>query len=117
MKISLGSTSVHAFAICEPSRIDAEGSRKKGRNHGLPICRLEDVGYEGHSLSMMKPIAAALDKRVEIRLFPSASSHWPGGHKTAKPAHAIMPPSSPSFRPSLLLAATHPRRCRINFLR
>ena len=31
------------------------------------ICRLEDADYEGHSLSMMKRIAAALDKRVEIR--------------------------------------------------
>lgn len=34
------------------------------------ICRLEDADYEGHSLSMMKRIAAALDKRVEIRFVP-----------------------------------------------
>ena len=31
------------------------------------ICRLEDADYEGHSLSMLRRIAAALDKRVEIR--------------------------------------------------
>src|SRR5882762_11969511 len=31
------------------------------------ICRLEDADYEGHSLSMLKRIADALDKRVEIR--------------------------------------------------
>ncbi len=31
------------------------------------ICRLEDADYEGHSLSMMKRIAAALNKRLEIR--------------------------------------------------
>ena len=31
------------------------------------ICRLEDAGYNGHSLSMLQRIAAALDKRVEIR--------------------------------------------------
>lgn len=31
------------------------------------ICRLEDADYEGHSLSMLKRIAEALDKRVEIR--------------------------------------------------
>jgi hypothetical protein len=31
------------------------------------ICRLEDAGYEGHSLAMLGRIAAALDKRVEIR--------------------------------------------------
>ncbi|MCH7703025.1 MAG: helix-turn-helix domain-containing protein [Planctomycetes bacterium] len=31
------------------------------------ICRLEDADYNGHSLSMLQRIAAALDKRVEIR--------------------------------------------------
>ena len=32
------------------------------------ICKLEDAGYEGHSLSMLRRVAAALNKRVEIRL-------------------------------------------------
>lgn len=31
------------------------------------VCRLEDADYEGHSLSMLKKIAEALGKRVEIR--------------------------------------------------
>src|SRR5437764_7217953 len=31
------------------------------------ISRLEDSDYEGHSLTMLKRIAAAVDKRVEIR--------------------------------------------------
>ena len=31
------------------------------------ISRLEDSEYEGHSLTMLKRIAAAVDKRVEIR--------------------------------------------------
>jgi ribosome-binding protein aMBF1 (putative translation factor) len=31
------------------------------------ICRLEDADYEGHSLAMLRRIAAALKKRVEIR--------------------------------------------------
>ena len=31
------------------------------------ISRLEDADYEGHSLSMLRRVAAALDKRVEIR--------------------------------------------------
>lgn len=35
------------------------------------ICRLEDADYEGHSLSMLKRIAEALDKRVEIRFVPA----------------------------------------------
>ena len=35
------------------------------------ISRLEDADYDGHSLSMLKRIAEALDKRVEIRFMPS----------------------------------------------
>ncbi|MEK7409107.1 MAG: helix-turn-helix domain-containing protein [Acidobacteriota bacterium] len=31
------------------------------------ICRLEDADYEGHSLAMLRRIAAALDRRLEIR--------------------------------------------------
>jgi DNA-binding XRE family transcriptional regulator len=34
------------------------------------ISRLEDSDYEGHSLTMLKRIAAALNKRVEIRFVP-----------------------------------------------
>lgn len=36
------------------------------------ICRLEDADYEGHSLAMLRRIAKALNKRVELR-FVSAS--------------------------------------------
>ena len=35
------------------------------------ICRLEDGDYEGHSLSLLKRIAAALDRRVEVRFVPA----------------------------------------------
>ena len=31
------------------------------------ICRLEDADYEGHSLAMLRRIAVALNKRVELR--------------------------------------------------
>jgi DNA-binding XRE family transcriptional regulator len=34
------------------------------------ICRLEDADYEGHSLLMLQRIAAALHKKVEIRIVP-----------------------------------------------
>lgn len=34
------------------------------------ICRLEDADYEGHSLSMLRRVAEALDHQVEIRLTP-----------------------------------------------
>ncbi len=35
------------------------------------ISRLEDANYEGHSLSMLGRIAAALERRVEIRFVRS----------------------------------------------
>jgi len=34
------------------------------------ISRLEDADYEGHSLSMLQRIAAALGQRLEIRFLP-----------------------------------------------
>lgn len=34
------------------------------------ICQLEDSDYQGHSLSMLQRIAAALDRRVEVKLIP-----------------------------------------------
>jgi DNA-binding XRE family transcriptional regulator len=40
-----------------------------GTSHSV-ISRLEDADYEGHSLAMVNRIAAALDKRVEIRFLP-----------------------------------------------
>jgi len=36
------------------------------------ICRLEDADYEGHSLAMLRRIAAAVGKRVQIRFVPIA---------------------------------------------
>ncbi|MCI0680831.1 MAG: helix-turn-helix domain-containing protein [Gemmataceae bacterium] len=35
------------------------------------ICRLEDADYEGHSLAMLRRIAAALQQRVVIRFEPA----------------------------------------------
>jgi ribosome-binding protein aMBF1 (putative translation factor) len=34
------------------------------------ISRLEDADYEGHSMGMLRRIAAALNRRVEIRFVP-----------------------------------------------
>lgn len=36
------------------------------------ISRLEDADYEGHSLTMLRRIAAALGKKVEIRFVDAA---------------------------------------------
>ena len=38
------------------------------------ISRLEDADYEGHSLSMLHRIAAALGQCVEIRFLPAAKA-------------------------------------------
>jgi predicted XRE-type DNA-binding protein len=34
------------------------------------VSRLEDADYQGHSLPMLQRVAAALDKRIEIRWVP-----------------------------------------------
>jgi ribosome-binding protein aMBF1 (putative translation factor) len=39
------------------------------------ICRLEDANYEGHSFSMLRRIATALNRRVEIRFVPERGKH------------------------------------------
>ena len=31
------------------------------------ICRIEDADYHGHSLAMLRRVADALNKRVELR--------------------------------------------------
>lgn len=38
------------------------------------ISRLEDADYDGHSLSMLRRIAEALDQRVEVRLVAASST-------------------------------------------
>lgn len=50
------------------------------------ICLLEDADYEGHSLSMLRRIAAAMHRRVEIR-FP------PIRHKSASPENQGLSPA------------------------
>ncbi len=50
------------------------------------ICRLEDADYGGHSLPMLRRIAAALDRRVEIRFVPlRRKPSGPGEHGPPAP--------------------------------
>ena len=42
------------------------------------ISQLEDSNYEGHSLSMLRRIAHALHRRVELRLVPEAAEESHG---------------------------------------
>jgi predicted transcriptional regulator len=48
----------------------AELARRVGTTQSV-ISRLEDADYDGHSLEMLRRIAAALEKRLEIRFLPS----------------------------------------------
>ncbi len=41
------------------------------------ISRLEDADYDGHSLSMLRRIARALHRRVEIRFLPLSDATNP----------------------------------------
>lgn len=44
----------------------AELAKKVGTTQSV-ISRLEDADYDGHSLAMLRRIASALERRVEIR--------------------------------------------------
>ena len=44
-------------------------ARRVGTTQSV-ISRLEDADYEGHSLAMLHRIAAAVERRVEIRFVP-----------------------------------------------
>src|SRR5450631_3465723 len=34
------------------------------------ICRMEDSDYQGHTLAMLRRVAAALERRLELRAVP-----------------------------------------------
>jgi hypothetical protein len=57
-----------------PDRIaELEEARANARLVGTTasvICLLEDAEYRGHSLSMLRRITKALNRRVEIRFVP-----------------------------------------------
>ena len=62
-----------ARKICELRTKAGLSQRELAKRVGTSasaICRLEDADYEGHSLSLLKRIADALDRRVEIRFLP-----------------------------------------------
>jgi ribosome-binding protein aMBF1 (putative translation factor) len=54
---------------------------KKASTTASVICRLEDADYEGHSLAMLRRIAEALGKRIEIRVVPAAKGKGPRSRK------------------------------------
>ncbi len=58
------------FQLREQAGISqAELARRVGTTQSV-ISRLEDADYAGHSLAMLNRIAAAVERRVEIRFVP-----------------------------------------------
>src|ERR1700730_1095203 len=45
------------------------------------IARLEDADYEGHSLTMLQRIAAALEQRLELRFVPEKARRQSSKHQ------------------------------------
>ncbi len=58
------------YALRTKAGLSQRELAKRAGTTASVICRLEDADYKGHSLGMLKRIAAALDKRVEIRFAP-----------------------------------------------
>ena len=54
----------------------AELARRVGTTQSV-ISRLEDADYEGHSLTMLQRIAAALDQQLDIRFVPASRKLQP----------------------------------------
>ena len=58
------------YALCKQAGVSqAELARRVGTTQSV-ISRLEDADYGGHSLALLQRIAAALERRVEIRFVP-----------------------------------------------
>jgi transcriptional regulator with XRE-family HTH domain len=48
------------------------------------ICRLENASYDGHSLAMLKRVAAALHHQVELRFLPADGGIAVSGGRTRR---------------------------------
>lgn len=63
---------IHALRT-EAGLTQRQLAERVGTSHSA-ISRLEDDDYEGHSLSMLRRIGAALGQRVEIRFVPDTGA-------------------------------------------
>jgi len=59
------------YELRSKAKLSQAGLAKKVGTTQSVISRLEDADYEGHSLAMLRRIASALEKRVEIRFVAS----------------------------------------------
>ncbi|MEX2316495.1 MAG: helix-turn-helix transcriptional regulator [Pirellulales bacterium] len=59
-------------ARTEAGLTQAQLAKRAGTTQQV-VSQLEDADYQGHSLSMLRRIADALDSRVELRIVPNSS--------------------------------------------
>lgn len=69
------------FDMRTKARLSQRELAKRVGTTASAICRLEDADYDGHTLAMVRRIAAALNRRLELRAVPI---------KTAPPARATV---------------------------
>jgi transcriptional regulator with XRE-family HTH domain len=56
------------------------------------ICRLEDADYDGHSLALLRRVAAAVGRRVEVRFVPETDRDTtPATFSTPDPSERTRP--------------------------
>ncbi|MGO9256025.1 MAG: helix-turn-helix transcriptional regulator [Bryobacteraceae bacterium] len=93
-----------------------ELARKVGTTASA-ICRLEDADYEGHSLSMLRRIAAALDKRIEIRFVEvrKEAAHLTGARSARRKRKEVL--QGTAHCSSVKLDERKPKRARQGALR
>ena len=79
-----GSIGQAIYDLRMKARLSQRQLAARVRTTASVICRLEDADYEGHSLSMLKRIAAALDCMIDLRLVPLRKSALPPRRKATK---------------------------------
>ncbi|MCY3682714.1 MAG: helix-turn-helix transcriptional regulator [Gemmatimonadetes bacterium] len=76
MEVLLKTERIHAEVAAQLYQIRIESGlsqrelAKKVGTSASVICRLENADYEGHSLAMLRRIAAALHKQIRISFHP-----------------------------------------------
>ena len=73
-KIAHAKTDLHVAQLIYGARTAAGFTQQQLANlagtRQSVIARLEDADYRGHSLTMLNRIAAALNRRIEVKLVP-----------------------------------------------
>lgn len=104
-RVAEASENLHIAALIYEARVAAGLSQKqladKIRSRQSVISRLEDADYEGHSLTMLRRVAAALGLKMEIKLRLAEEG-------TEAPEEAV--PQEPPLLSPPLHTAGQPRR-------